>query len=84
MSPYFPQNNWVDPIFKKILDKIAEKAIPASPWKPVSGLALCIQNFSNDIGQELNNNFPNVSANQAMLNFQSCLQHLAGGMANPF
>jgi RHS repeat-associated protein len=78
-------NNWVDPLIRQILDKMADKAIPASPWKPVSGIAKCVQQFFNDVTQQFNSQVnhdgpsPNAGANMAR-----CLQGVGEGMSNPF
>jgi len=76
-------NNGVDSAFRKLLDQMAHKAIPASPWKTVSGIANCINQFASDLGNELKNNFPNVSNNQALTNLNQCIQNVEHGMTEP-
>jgi hypothetical protein len=78
-------NNWTMTLVQKMLDKIADKGIPGSPWKPVSGLINCSQGYVSDVSQELNNAVnhdgpnPNASANMA-----SCMGGVTNGMTNPF
>lgn len=69
----------VDRAFKKVLDKTADKVIPASPWKTVSGLITCFQNFTNDINDQIKN-FPNVSNERAIANLLSCVHRVNQGM----
>jgi hypothetical protein len=67
-----------------MLDKFASKAIPATRWTTVSGIAMCAQQFLNDVSQDLNNQLnqqgpnPNATADMA-----TCLQNVANGMAKP-
>jgi hypothetical protein len=78
-------NNGVSSVFQQILDKIADKAIPASPWKPVSGIVNCVQNYFNDVTQQVNNQFNHEGPNpNAAANMASCMQGVIDSMSNPF
>jgi hypothetical protein len=68
------------PVLRKILDKVAKKAIPASPWPTSSGIATCAQKFFDDVTDQINNHFPNVSQEQPIANFESCMQRVIHGM----
>jgi RHS repeat-associated protein len=73
-------NNWVQQLFQIILDKIADKAIPASPWKPDSRIANCIQQFGSNIGPAIGTPTDN-GGKDAFNKFVKCWQGVPGSLS---
>jgi RHS repeat-associated protein len=71
------------PVVQEILDKIASKLIPASPWKTVSGTITCLYAWAANVFQQVEQALEgSVPSGNASANMNSCMQGVENGM-NP-